>query len=291
MSEADLTTEIVPGRDGDEDDRRLRTGQLMIAVAVVGVVVAVAGTVVGWRLVGDVRAATGDSVVVTLETLDSVEDTIDLSEQVLTSIRSTVATTESTLTAVDDSFTVGGDVIAEVAELTEEVGPSLADAARILRQLEGVGSTIDSVLGGLSRVPLGPDYDPDQALGDTVGQLADTIGRLPERFESTAADLNDFDRSVLDISAQIVELTATVSDVRRSLDEATQLVSDYRANVRDARAVALDARTNLDTDVGLMRVLIVIGGITFAFGQIVPFWLGRQLVSRSRTAATRVTLG
>lgn len=292
MHDPDATTNLPAVRDvdddttGPEDLRRRRAGSVMILVGILGLIVAVAGAAVGWRLVGDLRDATTESVDLTLETLDSVEDTVDLSEDVLDAIGTTVGTTESTLRAVDVSFDAGSDVISEVADLTSTVGPTLSDVASVLRQLEGVAGTVDDLLDDLSSIPFGPDYEPDQTLGDTVGTLASTVEELPGQFESASEDLADFDDSLLDISEQVAELTTAVGDVRTELDGTQRLVTQYRSNIADARAIAESTRDDLDTDVTLMRIVLVVGALTLILGQIVPFWLGRELLSTSRDVPT-----
>jgi len=57
----------------------------MIGLGAVGVVVAVFGTVAGWIFVGQIATASDDSSEVTVQTLDAVDDTIDLAEVVLVS--------------------------------------------------------------------------------------------------------------------------------------------------------------------------------------------------------------
>lgn len=259
--------------------RRRRIGTVMMVAGVLGLVVALVGTFAGWRLAGNVSDTTGDSIEVTLESLASVEDTIDLSDQVLDAIRETVSATEASLRSVDRSLAAGSDVIGEVSRLTDTVGPSLADVERVLRQLEGVGGTIDDLLGDLSRVPFGPDYDPDQTLAETIGELADTVGELPDQFEATSSDLAEFDRSVESIGADLGELTASLGDVRTGLDDSDRLLDQYRANLIDARIIAENSRTDFDRDVGTIRFAIVVGGLALALGQLVPLWLGRRLRS------------
>lgn len=267
----------------DTPETRDLVGRAMIALSIAGVVIAVAGTIVGWRLVGDIRDATDDSLAVTIDSLDTVENTVDLSERVLTALSDTVDATESTLIAANDSFVAGSSVIGEVTELTGTVGPSLGEVARILRQLETVGSTIDGLLGDLSDIPFAPSYDPEQELGATIGSLADEVGQLPAQFDSTSADLAEFDRSVLDITTQLDDLANAVGEVRSGLTGTQLLITQYRQNVDDARIIALDTDADLDADVRLMRIVLVAGGFTLAFGQIVPLWLGLSLLARRRT--------
>jgi hypothetical protein len=61
-------------------------------------------------------------------------------------------------------------------------------------------------------------------------------------------------------------------------------------SVDDARQLALDANNDLDNGVILMRILLVIGGITLLLGQVVPLWLGRSLLDDAdRSDATAAT--
>ena len=60
-----------------------RAGKLMIGVGVAGALIAVFGMVVGWIFVGQLANASDDSLEVTLQTLDAVDDTIDLADDVL----------------------------------------------------------------------------------------------------------------------------------------------------------------------------------------------------------------
>ncbi|NND76345.1 MAG: hypothetical protein HKN44_15210 [Ilumatobacter sp.] len=256
-----------------------RAGRVMVAVAVVGLVVSAAGTLVAWRLVGEINSSTRDTLGVTIETIDSVENSIDLADQVLAASSDTIATGASTLAAVAESFDAANGVVEEVDDLTTTVGPALADAAATLRQLEGVGATIDDLLGGLSAIPFGPDYRPERGLGETIGELASDIDQLPAEFLQTSEDLRDFGTSLDDLEEEIVRLSGDIAGVSARLEASDAIIDGYRRNVSDARAVAVSTRDDLDGDVTLMRLLLVIGGINLAVAQIVPYWIGRTLLA------------
>lgn len=261
-----------------------RAGRLMVAVAVVGLVVSVTGTFVAWRLVGEINSSTRDTLGVTIETIDSVENSIDLADQVLGASADTIETGAATLDAVAESFDSATGVVGEVDDLTTTVGPALADAATTLRRLEGVGATIDDLLGGLSSIPFGPDYRPEQGLGDTLGDLAADIEDLPAEFLQTSEDLQDFEASLVDLEREVTRLSADIGDVSARLEGSDAIIDGYRSNVSDARAVALSTRDDLDGDVALMRLLLVIGGINLAIAQIVPYWIGRTLIATAGRA-------
>ncbi len=250
----------------------------MIGVGVAGMVIAVFGMVVGWIFVGQLATASDDTLEVTLQSLDAIDDTIDLADEVLGSSVDAVDALAGSLAAVSASFDAGTQAIDDIAGLATTIGPSLDDAGRTVRRLENIGDDIDSVLAALSNLPLAPDYDPDAGLGDTFGQLADTLETLPGQLESTASSLTDFTGSADELQQQLDDLAASVASISDDLGDTDALVDQYRASVTDARELALSANNDLDTGAVLMRILLVVGGVTLLLGQIVPLWLGRSLL-------------
>jgi len=250
----------------------------MVSVAVVGLIMSVTGTVVAWRVAGELNGSTRATLDVTIETIDSVENSIDLADRVLVATMTSIDTVNEILAAVAESVDAGTGVVDEIDDLTSTVGPALADATVALRQLEGVGSTIDDLLGNLSSIPFGPDYRPDRGLGETIGDFADEIEKLPAAFTKTSTDIQVFNTALDDLQVEIGQLSRDVADVSAGLDGTDAVIDQYRRNISDARLVAVTTRERLDGDVGLIRLLLVIGGINLAVGQIVPFWIGRELL-------------
>ena len=255
----------------------------MISLGVVGVVVAVFGMIVGWIFVGQIATASDDSLDVTVQSLDAVDDTIDLAEEVLVSTVDAVDALAGTVSAVSGSFETGTAAIDDIASLADTLGPSLADASDTVRTLERVGGQIDGVLDALSSLPIGPDYDPESGLGETFGRLADTLEDLPGELESTSGSLTDFTDNAGELQAELDRFAGAVETIATDLGDTGTLVDQYRASVADARSLAVDTKDDLDLSVALMRMLLVVGGITLLLGQIVPFWLGRSLLDELDT--------
>ena len=250
----------------------------MIGLGAVGVVVAVFGSVVGWIFVGQIATASDDSLQVTIQTLDAVDDTIDLAEVVLGSTVEAVDALAGTVTAVSDSFEAGTAAIDEIASLADTLGPSLTDAGTTVRTLERVGGQVDGVLVAVSSLPIGPDYDSENGLGETFGRLADTLEELPDQLEATSTSLTDFTDNAVELQAELDRFADAVGTIATDLDDTGALVQQYRASVADARVLALGTKNDLDLSVALVRILLVVGGVTLLLGQIVPLWLGRSLL-------------
>ncbi|MGB0111988.1 MAG: hypothetical protein WBP59_02090 [Ilumatobacteraceae bacterium] len=255
-----------------------RVGRTMIGAGLVGALVAVVGTVSGWLFVGQIGSATDDSLEVTIETLAAVDDTIDLADDVLGSTTDAVDALAGTLAAVSGSFDDGTTAIVDIADLAETVGPSIDEAASAVRQLASVGDDIDSVLSALDNIPFGPDYNPSNGLGETFGRVADALEPLPEQLSTTSQSLTEFTDSAGTLQDELTTLATSVAGVSSDLGTSDALVDQYRASVDDALALATATRDDLTDNVQFMRILIVVGGLTFAIGQIVPLWIGRQLL-------------
>ncbi len=145
--------------------------------------------------------------------------------------------------------------------------------------LDSVDDTIDGVVRALSDIPFGPDCDPDDGLEETFGRLAESLEPVPGELETTAGGLTDFTDSAGDLQERLDELAASVRTVDDDLTTTTDdFVEQYRASVADARAVARRAGDDLDGTVTVLRVLLVIGGFSLLVGQIVPLWVGRELL-------------
>lgn len=262
----------------DRSNRRRGLGGTMIAIAAVGVVVALVGTVVAWQLVGRLDDSSRQTLTVTIQTIDSIEDSLDLAADVITATTDSVDAAAESLDALDESFDAATGVVGEIDDLTEIVGPTLEEAGASLRQLEGVGNGIDDLLGDLSSIPFGPDYDPERGLGETIGDVATELEALPAEFEQTSNDLDTFETSIDELQVEIAVLASSVGEVSAELEGSDTIIDQYRTNLADARSIAVVTRDDLDSNVGLMRLILLIGGLNLALGQIVPFWLGRSLL-------------
>lgn len=285
-----MSGETLPSEDTDQDDpppalrrRRAerRAGRIMLGVAAIGVVVAIAGTLVGWVLLGRLDETSRESLEVSIESLDSIDDTIDLADTVLSSTTETLDAVEQSLGTVADSFDTTDAVLDDVAELAGLAGPALGDATTTIDDLAGIGVSIDAVLGDLGRIPLAPDYDPEAGFGETLGTLSDDLAPVAAALTDLSVSLDDSTATADLLQGDIRMLADRAATVTADLDRTETLLGQYRANVADARRLAERTRDDLDNDLRWMRVLLIIAGANFAVGQIVPYTIGRDRLRTS----------
>ena len=272
----------------DSADAQRRAGRVMVGVAMVGVIVAVIGGVVGWQFVGRLDSTGGETLDVTVETLDTLSDTIDLADGVLGSTVAALEAVGATLDALVDSFDSADAVITEVGSLAGTAAPARGDATATLRDLEGIGATIDAMLEDLSDLPLAPNYDPAAGLGESIGSLADTLEPLSEEFATTSSEVATFSEDLTVLRGTIEALDTTIGEVNSQLAGTDSVIDDYRLRVAEARDLADETAAGIDGDTRWMRILLVLGAANFAVGQIVPWWIGRELLDRARATAVAV---
>lgn len=275
----------------DSVDAQRRAGRVMLGVAAVGLFVALVGGVLGWQFVGRLDTTGGETLDVTVETLDTLSDTIDLADGVLGATVAALDSVGVTLEALVDSFESADSVVGELGSLAATAAPALSDATATLRQLEDVGTTIDATLEQLSDLPFAPNYDAGAGLGASIGSLADTLQPLAEEFATTSTEVAAFSTDLTELRVAIEELDVTITDVNTELSGTDAVIDDYRDRVADARRLADETASGIDSDARWMRVLIVLGAVNFAVGQIVPWWIGRELLHRSLPVTADVVDG
>lgn len=254
-------------------------GRGLQVVAVLGGVIALVGGVVGWRVVGAIDDLAVESTEVTADAMATVGDTLELAAELIESVDATLVALEDGLATTSTSVADGAEALDSVSRLAEDAAPALDSATRTLRSLEGVGGSIDGVLRGLSALPLAPDYDPERGFGATVGDLADDLEPLSDSFATTADDLDDVAASSGRLEQDLEELTAAVSTATEQLAASEQLIDDYRDTAERASDVSAAGTEGIGGDLTLLRILLLLGGLVFAAGQVVPWLLGRALLA------------
>ncbi len=269
-----------------------RAGRVLVGVAALGVVVALLGTVVAWQLVGDLGRASRTSIEVTLESLDSVQDTVELADSVLRTTTATLTEVERTLETVASSFGVGDDAFEQFDTFTTRAAPTLDDTVAAVRQLASVGASIDALLAQIRSLPFVPAGPPISALGPSFGAVAEGLAPLPDTLRSAADALAELQRSSDQLEDDLRRLSSAVATVNDTLAGTDVLVDGFRRNIEGARAVAMTTRDGLGADTARIRTLLVMGGFAIALGQLAPFWFGTELLARAQrrsAAAAPVT--
>ena len=260
-------------------------GQLMIGVAALGVIAAVVGTVVGWRLLTTAGTALGRSLELTTDTLDALDTSIDLASSTLDVVGGTLADVEATAGALEETLADSGDLLGETADLArEDVAGSLESVEGALPALIQVAGTIDTTLRALSTLPFGPEYDPEEPFDRSLVRVQESLVGLPGELRRQG-DLIDAAAANLEgVGAGVEGLVSGLADLDQGLQDALGLLADYRGTAQQGRDVVQASADEVQRQVVAARIALVLFGFAFAGLQTVPYHLGRRAVEAAAAA-------
>jgi hypothetical protein len=261
---------------------RRNAGRTMIAVSCVGLVVSLTGIVVGWRLLDQLESDVDESLALSGDALVTLDESLDVADAVIESIAQGLATVEETLTTVDASFGAGTTVLDDAADTTEQLPVSIARIDAALADAAVAAAVVDDALAQIDALPFGVDLDRGNAIGPSLEQLRTELAPIGENLATTSADLRELSSASTRLQSDLRRLRADVAAVNANLARSGDLVDEYRRTAGDALNLAERSRADLGADMTVSRVLLVILGLTLAVGQIVPFWVGRELLLEER---------
>jgi len=256
---------------------RRSAGTIMVVIAYVGVVSALVGAVVGWQFLGELSHANTQGLELAEESLTAADASLVVADDIIDAVDDSLGALSSTISAVGDGIATTTAVAGSTAELAASLPDTLDQVDTGLASIEGIADTIDNTLSQLSRVPLAPDYDPAVTLSDAVGGLRADLAPLADDVRAVADDLDTFSTSGDDLETQLADLAASVTEVQTAVGGTTDVVAAARTSTDDALQLAQTTLSDLGSQLALTRLLLVIMAIAVAVGQIVPYWVGREL--------------
>lgn len=251
-----------------------RTGSVLRATAIGGVVVSLVLTVVAWNFLGDLERNVDQSLRIGEEAADTLVETIDLAGAVIAAVDSGIVTLDQVLDTVEVGLADTSDVAASTSDLSITIADSFDDVDTALVKVESLAGTIDRALRALSQIPLGPDYDPEVSYPDAIAELRAAFGPIDADMRELAADLDDFATSAGSVGPTLDALQVDLADARTALADSDRLLDRYRVSAQEVGALAAQSRNDLEGSMWWARVTAVLLGLWIVAAQYLPWWLG-----------------
>lgn len=259
---------------------RRSLGRAVMTAAVVAAITSLVGIVVAWLLVGNLQGTARSTLFVVQDVVTTVDDTLNVADSILVTVDGSVETVRSSLSTLATSVEQGAAALEAVAQLSEDIPPNLDRIDDALGGLQSAADFVDDALVQLSTIPLGPDYDADQGLGQAVESVRADLQPIAADLRTTTDTLRELAGSSDELIGQLDELGADLAAIDQSIIESRGLIERYRSSAGRAGELAGQTRDDLTSNVFVSRVLIVILGVAIAVGQIAPFRIGRELAGR-----------
>lgn len=277
---------------------RKALGWLMLAIGLSGIILSIIGIGTGRQLIDAVGASVRGNLTTTVDSLDTVRETLLLT-------RSTVAQLETGLETAEES---AGNISTAIAEsrpllmessriVTGDVPESIETFQDSLPALIEVSSAMDSTLRTLSAfridrrilgIPLnfdlGVNYDPEVPFDQSIRELGESLDGMPEQLRSLEQHIETTDENLLTMSEDLARLSGDLEDINSTMDEVEPLVNEYIAIVTEIGDNARESRLLLDRQLAQAKTVLTVIMIWFGLLQVAPIYLGWELISGRREA-------
>lgn len=269
---------------------------LLLLVGIIGIGIAIVGVLFGFRVVDSLGDALDQTLALTSESLDTVTDTLILTKQTVEqtgqAIGSVGDTTDSVAQMLDDTQPLLGNV-SQVA--TKDVPDSLEAVQLAIPNLVAVAGAVDDTLERLSRfqfertilgVPigfdLGIDYQPEAPFDESVALIGTSLEGVPDNLRGLQVHLDTANGNLATVSDNLQALSENLTAIEGSVEEVGPLLEDYITLVSQINSNIAQAQANANDQLQVVKVGIIILFVWFGLNQLVPLYLGADLISDGR---------
>ncbi len=269
---------------------------ILLLVGIVGIGIAVAGVLFGFRVVDAIGIALDQTLVLTSESLNTVNDTLVLTKQTVAQTGEAIGTVGDTMGSVSQMLDDTQPLLDNVSTVaTEDVPNSLEATQDAIPNLVAVAGAIDSTLERLSSfqyertilgVPigfdLGIDYEPEAPFDESVAQVGASLKGVPDNLRGLQVHLGTASDNLATVSDNLQTLTENLANIEGSVEEVGPLLDDYISLVNQINDNITQTRANVSAQLQTVKTGIIILFVWFGLNQLVPLYLGADLITDGR---------
>ena len=275
--------------------RRL-LGVVMLLIGVIGVAISIFGMIIGQRLVDEMAAGLDANLALTLESLDTVYDSLLLTRDMVTEINEGLGTVETAADNVALALNNTGPLLRQISSVTgNEVPESLEAVQESIPALLEVATTIDetlyvlsdfqidqSILGIPLRWNLGVDYDPEVPFATSVEELGNSLDGLPSQLREMQIYIDVSEENVETIGTDVMVIADDLSAINENVAELDPLLEEYLATVTAFSDSLRQSRAQLAEQVRMVKIVLTVVLAWIGLTQIAPLYLGWELIRERR---------
>lgn len=266
-------------------------GIVMLAIGLSGVILSLAGLIVGHRFVDSIGDGLETNLTLTIESLETVKETLILTKATVRQMDEGLGTVQETADNVSVAIDDTRPLLQQASVVTtQELPQSIEAFQESMPALREVAGTIDetmrtldsfnvdrSILGIPLAFDLGVEYDPEVPFDESVNQIGESLEGVPEQLRSleehielTGENLQTISRNVSDIATNLGAINSTVGEVEPLLDEYITIITELSDSARQSR---LMVQRQMDQ----VKVVVTVVMIWFGLTQVAPLYLGWEL--------------
>lgn len=279
--------------------RRL-LGVVMLLIGLGGIVLAIFGARMGYRLVDRIATNFDETLQLTSQSLDTVLETLALAKRSIADVNTVMDTAESTADDLAQTVTDTRPLLGQISDVAStQVPDSLETIQQAFPSLEQVAGVIDSTLTTLNnfridenilglnlQYDLGVDYAPEVPFDQSVKELGEGLEGLPESLRTLEIYINVANNNLQTVSQDIRNLADDLSTVNGRINELDPILDEYLRLITTTNDRTRQLRAQISDEAQSAKNGITLAMVWLAITQVAPLYLGWELVTNRRGVAT-----
>lgn len=268
-------------------------GGIMFVVGIMGVILAGLGFYFGRDVIDQIGNGLNSGLVLALDSLDTIQDTVALTKTAVTEAGSTIETVEKTIG--DLSKTIGDTgplvdqmsvvVTQEVPNSVEAIQASLIPTAEVARQIESALFALSdfsldrSFLGVELQFDLGIDYEPQEPLDESLLAISDSLDGVAGELRQLEPSLTTNSENVALMSENVALIAKDIASINAVVADINPLLDQYGTTFTQLEDAILQVQANLDTYLQFAKIVLTVLMLWLAVLNSASLVLGYEMVT------------
>lgn len=272
--------------------RRKFLGIIMLLVAVTGLGISVAGVIVGRQLIDNIGAGLDQTLALSVESLDNIEDTLLLTKQTIRQVNDGVETVEGTALNLSRTLNETRPLLGQLSQVASEDLPASLEAIQsAIPTVSDAAAAIDDTLVTLNNfridqsifgIPiqydLGINYAPDVPFDQTIDEVGGSLDGVPQRLRTLKIYLNVASTNLGTASGDMRSISRNLKTINTSVAAVEPLIDEYIRIVIETNVLIEETRIGIRRDLATAKLFVTITMIWIGLAQAAPFYLGWGLL-------------
>ena len=213
------------------------SGILLISTSILGVLVALGGLYVTWRVLPVLSRSATEVVQLMDASLESSADLLDVLDVSLENVVATFSTAEDTLANTSAALNSTSVMAGSVGGLVGEgIGSLISQTHSSLSTVQASARLVDDTLFLVSKLPLlGARYAPETSLEESITGVTDSLDTMPAMLTEVQSSMEDTSVDIDALQADVDVLSGNLGEIKARLAEAQLILGNYKGIVSEAQ--------------------------------------------------------
>lgn len=246
--------------------------------------------VLGLFVVGSLARDFESTMTVSSSAVDAIGQTIDVIEGTTAEIEKGIRAAARGVSGVSAASEVGAEGLANIADfLSTDLPRDLESISKTMPAAIQTAAAIDRTLNALSFV--GVDYNPDEPFDASLRRVDDALKGLPENLRAQSDSFRELVPALATLADDSDRLGLALTRIAEDLGDLEGITANFNATLAEARTAIDQTSSALETDMWLLRLILIafsVAGIAVGYGLFV---LGRALEAPQAATASPTPVG